>query len=292
MKLKIIRLILIFTAALPIAACEDMISEVDVPESDPKLVVFSVISPQDEFITVKLYKSRALYSLTPQQPWEESFPVITDASVRISDGADWMQIPYNAETRSYRIAAEDMPVLASKTYTLEVTAPGGYVARANCTVPAAVPPDIEITGTEFIENYGEQSMMVSFRFSDIPGNGHFYRVIPGSYYSDEYYGNNFFSESGLSRGESVFSDKNREGAFFNFRTSEIYKGNNPDYQLLIWSSVTDEDYYNYHHSVMSFQGDNPFSEPSPVFTNIDGGLGIFAAVNGRLQEFSLNQDQP
>ncbi|KAF5062437.1 hypothetical protein DSECCO2_304820 [anaerobic digester metagenome] len=200
-----------------------------------------------------------------------------------------MQLPYNAETRSYRIAAEDMPVLASKNYTLEVTAPGGYVARANCTVPAAVPPDIEITGTEFIENYGEQSMMVSFRFSDIPGNGHFYRVIPGTYFSDEYFGNDFFSESGLSRGESVFSDKNREGAFFNFRTSEIYKGNNPDYQLLIWSSVTDEDYYNYHHSVMSFQGDNPFSEPSPVFTNIDGGLGIFAAVNGRLQEFSLSQ---
>lgn len=289
MKIKIIRLILIFAAALPIAACEDMISEVDVPESDPKLVVFSVISPQDEFITVKLYKSRALYSLTPQQPWEESFPVITDATVRISDGTGWMQLPYNTETRSYRIASENMPVLAAQTYYLDIKAPGGYSAEASCTVPAGIPPDIEITATEYVENYGEQSAMVSFRFRDIPGNGHFYRVIPGSYYSDEYYGNNFFSESGLSRGESVFSDKNREGAFFNFRTSEIYKGNNPDYQLLIWSSVTDEDYYNYHHSVMSFQGDNPFSEPSPVFTNIDGGLGIFAAVNGRLQEFSLSQ---
>ncbi|HPF64966.1 DUF4249 domain-containing protein [Lentimicrobium sp.] len=292
MKINIIRLILITVASLHITACEDMISEVDVPESDPKIVVFSVISPQDEFITVKVYKSRALYSLTPQHSWEESFPVIPDATVRISNGVDWLQLPYNAETRSYRIASESMPVQASQTYYLDIKAPGGYSAEASCTVPAGTPPDIEITATEYVENFGEQSAMVSFRFKDIPGNGHFYRVIPGTYFSDEYYGDDFFSESGLSRGESVFSDKNREGAFFNFRTSEIYKGNNPDNRLLIWSSVTDEDYYNYHHSVMSFQGDNPFSEPSPVFTNIDGGLGIFAAVNGRLQEFTLNQDQP
>ena len=289
MKIKIIRLILIFATALPIAACEDMITEVDVPESDPKIVVFSVISPQDEFITVKVYKSRALYSPTPQQPWEETFPVVTDATVRISNGTDWLQLPFNAETRSYRIASENMPVLASQTYYLDIKAPGGYSAEATCTVPADTPPDIEITATEYVENYGEQSAMVSFRFSDIPGNGQFYRVIPGTYYRDEYYGTESFYESGLNRGESVFSDKNREGAYFNFRTSEIYNWNNPDNKLVIWSSVTDEGYYNYHRSVLSFQGDNPFAEPAPVFTNIEGGLGIFAAANGRLQEFSLSQ---
>ncbi len=289
MKTKIIRLILLFAAVLPISACEDMISEVDVPESDPKIVVFSVISPQDEFITVKVYKSRALYSPTTQQPWEESFPVIPDATVRISNGTDWLQLPFNADTRSYRIASENMPVLAAQTYYLDIKAPGGYSTEASCTVPAGIPPDIEITATDYVENYGERSAMVSFRFKDIPGNGHFYRVIPGSYYSDEYYGDEFFSESGLSRGESVFSDKNREGAYFTFRTSEIYTGNKPDVKLLVWSSVTDESYYNYHRSVLSFQGDNPFSEPSPVFTNIKGGLGIFAAVSGRLQVFSLSQ---
>ena len=40
-----------------------------------------------------------------------------------------------------------------------------------------------------------------------------------------------------------------------------------------------EPYYLYYESLRNFNDDNPFVEPTPVYTNINGGLGIFASSN-------------
>jgi len=57
--------------------------------------------------------------------------------------------------------------------------------------------------------------------------------------------------------------------------------------LLFFLALTDIHYYNYHRSVFNFDGENPFSEPSPVYSNIEGGLGVFAAFNGSTIEVDL-----
>jgi hypothetical protein len=40
-----------------------------------------------------------------------------------------------------------------------------------------------------------------------------------------------------------------------------------------------EEYYKYHTSVKSYQGDDFFVEPSIIFDNIENGLGNFSAYN-------------
>jgi hypothetical protein len=44
---------------------------------------------------------------------------------------------------------------------------------------------------------------------------------------------------------------------------------------------TDRHYYQYHLSVRgaSRSQDNPFAEPTLIYSNVTGGLGIFAAYN-------------
>ena len=43
--------------------------------------------------------------------------------------------------------------------------------------------------------------------------------------------------------------------------------------------VVDDHYYNYHQSLLTNSVDNPFAEPAPIYSNFEGGLGVFAAYN-------------
>ena len=40
----------------------------------------------------------------------------------------------------------------------------------------------------------------------------------------------------------------------------------------------DEHYYRFLRSLADYKKDNKFTEPTPVYTNIEGGLGCFAAL--------------
>jgi hypothetical protein len=41
----------------------------------------------------------------------------------------------------------------------------------------------------------------------------------------------------------------------------------------------DEAYYQYHRSLFSFEGDNPFAEPVRLYSNVNGGLGVVAGFS-------------
>jgi hypothetical protein len=48
--------------------------------------------------------------------------------------------------------------------------------------------------------------------------------------------------------------------------------------LRIYLLSTDKPYYDFHKSLENFSlGDSPFSEPSFLYNNVNGGLGIFAS---------------
>lgn len=266
-----------------------MISDVDVPESLPKLVIHSVISPQSEFIKVKVMKSRPLYVQNPYHSYDEQFPVIDNASVHISDGVNSRVIPYDAARDIYFLSADEFEIVPSKTYYLEVTAPGGYSATAECTIPSDMPPAIELISVEEVEEYGQIGLLANFKFQDITGPGHFYSVTVASSYGDEFYEGEYLYDLWLSRGEPYTSDKNKDGEFFTYKTSNIYTPVERETKIIIFLSVTEQEFYNYHKSVWNFEGDNPFREPAPIFTNIEGGLGIFAGINTLGTEFILSK---
>ena len=48
---------------------------------------------------------------------------------------------------------------------------------------------------------------------------------------------------------------------------------------MVISSIT-EDYYNYGKSLNNYDPQNPFSEPTLLPSNMEGGLGMFALSSG------------
>ncbi|NTW23942.1 MAG: DUF4249 domain-containing protein [Lentimicrobium sp.] len=269
---------------LILSGCDSMISDVEVPDSDPKLVVTGFLSPADDTISIVVSKSRPLYE--PTQGGENPFPVVNNAIVIISDGINSITLPFNPLNGAYQTLSEGFPIQPGSNYSLSVTTPDGYNATADCTIPEGIAPDIEITGIDTINEYGTVSKRVSFRFRDLPGQGQFYRIAAGTFYGEDY-SYTYFNETGFERGEPFVSDKNREEEYFLFKTWDIYEDNSPGNTLYVSISITDQNYFNYHKSVNSFEGDNPFSEPTPVFSNITGGLGIFAGLNGKITQHSL-----
>lgn len=268
------------------SACDSMISEVDVPDSEPKLVVTAFLSPDDDSVSVSVYKSRPLY--VSSQGWDLSFPPVNNATVTLSDGLNSVVIPFNPYSGTYRAPSSAIQVTAGKSYSLTVTTPDGYNASSACTIPDGTAPDVEITGIDTINQYGSISIKVSLRFRDLPGTGNFYRIAAGTIYGNEYAYDRYFNEMGFERGEPYVSDKNKDGEYFTFKTWEIYEADSPDNILYVSLLLTDESYFNYHRSTGSrFGSDDFFAEPTPVYTNINGGLGVFAGVKGQITEINL-----
>ncbi|MBK9356334.1 MAG: DUF4249 domain-containing protein [Bacteroidales bacterium] len=286
MKKHNLTIFLITGLQIILGACDSMISEVDAPDSDPKLVVTAFLSPDDDSVSVSVFKSRPLY--VPSPGWDSSFPPVNNATVTLSDGLNSVIIPFSPASGTYRAPSSTMPVLAGKSYSLTVTTPDGYDVSSSCTIPAGTVPEIEITGIDTINQYGSTSVKVSLRFRDLTGPGNFYRIAAGTMYGSEFPYDNYFSESGFERGEPYISDKNKDGEYFTFKTGEIYTGNSPENILYISLMLTEESYFNYHRSTGSgFGSEDFFAEPTPVFTNINGGLGVFAGVNGQIMEINL-----
>lgn len=282
-----------FLAMMLINGCENMISDVDVPESQKKVVVFSVISPQYEFIEVRVTYSKPLFNRPPSQPGEERFPSVSGALVRISDGTNKVTIPYDAESEAYMLSAESFPIQAGKTYSLEVEAPNGDQVTSSCTVPDQMPPNLELISMvkDSSNMYmGERAYIANLRFKDIPGSAQFYDVTVMAEYYDTLYDNLNIYPVYFTRNDRLSTDNNKDGEWFYYTTSPTYFPTNGIGRLMASISITDKNYYTYHTTLWNFEGENPFQEPEPVFTNIKGGLGVFAGINTRVRELDLPEN--
>jgi len=245
-------------------------SDVDIPAEKPKLVVYGYLTAEDDTIKLSVQYSKPIYTVTNYY----TYPPVTDATVKISDGSTTINLVYDAYQRKY-VSAE-MKVMAGKTYSLEVTTPRSERVTASCTVPASEVPVIEITSVENDPTYNFNKI-INFRLRDIPGKGHFYRVLIAQIFSYPEFPEfpEYIYHVPLETGEEYFSDANKDGEYFIFKA--VVQDLGEDDYLTFYTSITDENYFNFHKSVMGFQGDNPFSEPTPVYSNIEGGLGVFAA---------------
>jgi hypothetical protein len=77
-----------------------------------------------------------------------------------------------------------------------------------------------------------------------------------------------------------FTDKGSDGKEISQRTEGTYGYySTPDSIFMkIYLLNTEKSYYQFHQSLLKYNdGTVPFSEVSPLFSNITGGLGIFSA---------------
>ncbi|MCK9290114.1 MAG: DUF4249 domain-containing protein [Bacteroidales bacterium] len=265
---------------LLLASCDSMISEVEIDPGQPKLVVVSYLSPEVDTITLQLTRSLPLYSIRNYDDWDNE--PVPDALVQISYGQETVKLSYDPIKKRYWTT--DLIVKKGRSYELFIRTSTGEEVSSSCTIPSKEPPEIEIIS--IIRPFpSENFRILNLRFRDYDGEGDYYRMTVGQlniygYHPDEKYIDKIYMQTG----EEFVSDKGYDGEYFTYKTHQFYVWDQAT--LLLYLAITDVHYYSYHQSIYNFAGDNPFAEPTPVYSNIEGGLGVFAGFS--IVEVELN----
>ena len=279
-----LRLLALLLPAFSLLSCEKDITDTVHINTKPELVVTAFISPQDTAFEVRVSKTRPVVGriLTEEEAR------VKDATVRISHGGRSVLLSYHAERQRYRARASLLPVMAGQTYTLQVTTPDNYIVTGSCTVPSTegvVIKDLQHAARKerWYDTQDIDQHTFSFSWQDAPGRENYYHVFAEREMEDpQVHTRVRFAMTGDE--EALFSDEKKDGLVFSGSRSYIIFPGQPDPRpadLHLYLAVTDRAYYRYHQSLEQHQeaNGNPFAEPVLVYSNVTGGMGIFAAYN-------------
>lgn len=320
MKLNIIKpivLIIIGILAFFVGGCIEDAENIKLPA--PKIVVSSFISPQDSIIEVRLRKARPFFNDTNSLEYE----IIENASVFLSDGEIKVPLEFTKEIQailngfinvsSYRTLAKNIPIIGGKTYFLEVNTADGLKISASSRVPLNKPKLYSGYISQYIIRKDTLYQFMSW-WTDPPGisNYYYFRTIT----SISIEGNLIkrVSEINWEDSNTIRDDIQNDGkeikTYNSVRLSydSFKKYNSLAYPKGFQLLNIDENFYNYYknkdifYSKNNFPGsqvkldtsgtptlfDLPYSEPVYHFTNINGGLGIFASYQMDMVPFKIN----
>ena len=262
-------------AIITIISCEKEVTDIKYPEFKPKWNISGYLSPDN-------LKNRIILSQNIRNfgnPWQiedMGYPTVT-----LSDGTNL--IVFDSIQMRYGIKRSDFSIEEGKTYTLKIKTDKGINAEASCKVPFRGKFDLKIdtTVTRFVlpDSTIELSVKPYFYFTDNKGVDNYYMVFCEEIRYTSYYSQNKYVDA-LSVGqEACFSDKGIDGLRSKISIEGTGLSDKVDSSFLkIYLLNTDKTYYDYKKSIDKYSsGENPFTEPSPVYSNITGGLGIFTA---------------
>lgn len=260
----------------------------DLPKTEPKPVLVCFLSPEDSFITVRITNSIPLYRGTGNQ-----YPLeINNAEVRLSDGSSTVIIPWFKDSIGYRISSSAFPILPGKTYLIEVNIPDGRKLSAQTKVPISNFPEVDVTLNSQMTDSNEFGVVYDFSYElswlDLPGEGEFYRTVLASLGVDSFISNDSIAQVMLELFESDLGKDNTRFKVFGNATL-FYEAGTPNpisgRSNLAYLILSNQEYYRYHKDLYESNDQNPFSEAKINFSNIDGGIGCFAAYRLKKMRF-------
>lgn len=267
--------VLIISLSSFFISCEKEIKNGDIPPFEQKLVLSTFLSPADNLSKVQVSSNKRIYG---------ELGTIEDlgtVSASISDGSN--EIPLSLTAGGFVFSKQNMAIKQGKSYLLKVSSSKGLESSGTCTIPYNRNINIEVdTATQIstpISGYTAKVFKLNINLTDFPGEENFYRYycVHYTYKKTTQMSVNRRVYSGFK--DEFFSDKGNDGkkislsmVSFSFNKS-IYDSS----FVKIYVLTTDKDYYLYHQSLKNYSGgDDPFTEISPIYTNIKGGLGIIA----------------
>jgi hypothetical protein len=274
-------LILLFV----LSGCEKLV-RYNAPEYNQKLVVNSFLSPSDSVYNVSVTSNQPVYMIVDH----EEVPGIISGT--ISDGTN--EVPLVKKGPGYHFWPEDMPLIPGTTYTLKLSSENGLNVEASSTIPEVKDfmmkiDTLSVTHEGYYDSWKE--FRVNTEFTDDPEEINYYSIIGSfmGYKTNEKLEVHSFKEK-LWFEESYLKD-NRKDAENRIKRSAWLMRSSAYYDsafVTVYLLNTEESYYLYHKSLEKYgQGDNPFSEASPVYSNIEGGLGIFTSYTMDSLRFRL-----
>jgi hypothetical protein len=279
MKLRLIYILIIAAACIVITGCEKVVNGVKVPEFERKLAVSAFISPSDTHTLVTISVNKRIFGNLS----EVYVPGVFSGT--ISDGE--RTVPLQKGQVGYYFRKSGLEIHPDREYRLVVSSSDGLLAEAECKVPPARTFEVEADTFErklfyVPDGYPDKGIDMTFTIYDIPGEENYYRIwaLARAYYKNPYDNKNYISRRQLYFEEEFFSDKGADGKAINVKTNSglSYYYTMDSVFVIIHYYNLDKPYYLYHSSLRKYSGaDNPFTEISPVYSNIKGGLGIFAS---------------
>ena len=282
-------LISIFTFALT-CSCQKEVDNVKFPEFKSKLVISGFLSPDETDHYISVLGNQIIYG-NPYVPYDPG--TITGT---ISNGINEISLRsiFKKFTNSqdsaflgFVFTSSELLVEEGITYTLKVMSDKGLSVESSCTVPLKknlfpTLDTVRITGTNSYDNSQYSYLQSNFYFTDIKGEENYYSILSEitRYNSNSSY-SNFANTNLVDPKYGCFSDKDIEGERLKVPLGIIYPklyANDDSAFLKIYLLNTDKPYYDYHRSILNYNsGETPFTEPSPIYSNINQGLGVFAA---------------
>lgn len=259
-----------------LTSCEKE-ANIKLPEVKSVPVIFCYISPSDTIISLKLSMSQPLFEKQNLNIYEP----VNDANVTLSSAQGNTTLIYNSINACYCTSTAAYPIIAGQTYKIGVTLSDGTFAESETTVPDInIPIAAASLQTVTANNY--EYLRFKIGFQDDANKTNYYRVAMSTI---NYFMNNdtTFSETGIRK---IYSDAAKNGEFLEVNF-DLYDGgqnfNTVGYNIYLLNA--NKDYYLLYNSLNNYQG-NPFAEPSLIYTNVKGGLGVFAAYT--LSKYRLN----
>jgi hypothetical protein len=285
MKYKVIQRIYILIFSLGVfvllPSCEKDVTDKFDLGTQNQVVLQSFISPQDSWVVVRLRRTQP--AVGRRLSGDEL--KVKDATVTIVEGNQTVTLPYDVKSDRYQVQASVFPIVAGKNYTINVSTVSGSKLSAQTTVPLSAQIAISSYSLKVkSKEFGGEYTSLMYKWFDAAGVENYYktlayRVAVGSLQLQKVeFNNNKLLDAYLA-------DANSDGQELtsNELISPNYLSNNISgpYKLYLSLLVLDKNYYLFQRSLLrqNSSDDNPFAEPALIFSNVQGGLGIFASSN-------------
>ena len=272
--------ILLILSLVSIFGCQSIVEDIPLPKAEVKAVAFGYFDNLNltNKQNIKLTKSKPVFNAANEK--KAGYEFIMDADITISGDGVNHEFKYDPADTTY-VPSQQLDFKAGSEYTLTINSPEFGPLKSTQTMPEPV-VDYTIKTDSLVE---EQKIKykVTIEFDD--NSSHYYRVeafsvnqIQETSYTQKSYTHALhvpteyfeFSNSGNRKITVSFVDHFDKESLSFITRGGVY---------IVLSSIS-EDYYNYGKLLNNFDPKNPFAEPVPLPSNIDGGLGMFTLASG------------
>ena len=239
---------------------------IPVPKSEPQLVVSNFLSTNEDTTALRLWWSAPIY-YSPQEKLEP----IDKANVELKHNNTSYKLKYEEQFYAY---LSTVPKFKSGDNIQLLITTSDKTIKSSCTIPQEPLYDIKIGKAEYIEDetsWYYYKYEVSFTSKNTSKNNRYRLVLTEA---------DTFNEHRKER--NIIS---KSGFFFELKNGEEHKIELKLYREVTFDKINayiincDENYYLYHKSISLSQEGDIFTEPTIVYSNIEGGLGGFGAYN-------------
>lgn len=266
--------ILLFSAlVLFFAACEKT-ADIQVPQNPPMMAVFGFVE-EGSTVVVRLEEVVPVFGKTKRDPVP-----ISGALVIVREGSNsYTLIEGQGPNGTYTFPGP-LQGEAGKHYELEVKKTGFPDLKASCRVPDFVPNKVthSYVAVPDPEEFSDSARRIGYTWADRPGSADFYRVSAVARFDG-------FNESNVQFVDQNIADDSKDGKDIFTGLGTFWYGNQgvtpTSLEVTFELMVLDEHAFKYMRTFDAayYNNDNPFAEPVILYTNVQGGIGVFGGVN-------------